>query len=580
MSAPPPKPLRLAAIRICSYRGFPHPVEIKLATPGGHGRSLVLYGENGSGKSSVGKAVRDFLDFRKSAVTFDEYKYRHADPPNADRAVTLVFDGDGETPLEWKPAGRDVAHRQFRDMSRARGWLDYRVVWRASEVQWGDYVEIFRPLVEEILPSCQRGVTNETFGQSWERIVEAAAKNPIKYGAQWAEVDTLHHIIGEFNASLQGFLPELETQANNFLKEFAPWTSMELKWAGGASYNSSVANKFKLGSIQLRMRDRGGDPLQKPSEFLNEARVTAIGLCLYLAGMAQSIPPRRADGSSYPRILVLDDVLLSLDMAHRLPLLRVLRDHFKEWQVLLLTHDRAWYEIAKQQLEGWAHHELFTTRVGDYEQPILREDQDHLYWALQFLQDGHVKAAAVHVRTKFELILKWACESLGLPVKYRQEAHKIPASDFWAAVKSATIDVTPPPSFARNAKGEAIWWQPKVTKERLVPLPLEKRIEHAVSWVLNPLSHSQTVDRYSKEIDEAIFALDELETAIKKAISYQAAGPVMLREMLLTLLQTKAQPANPQPAPPVAAPAAASPPLPIIAAPTTTPATPDAQPPI
>jgi len=320
---------------------------------------------------------------------------------------------------------------------------------------------------------------------------------------------------------------------------------MELKWDGGASYDSRVANKFKLGSIQLRMRDRGGDPLKKPSEFLNEARVTAIGLCLYLAGMARSIPPRRADGSSYPRILVLDDVLLSLDMAHRLPLLRVLRDHFKEWQVLLLTHDRAWYEIAKQQLEGWAHHELFTIRVGDYEQPILREDQDHLYWALQFLQDGHVKAAAVHVRTKFELILKWACESLGLPVKYRQEAHKIPASDFWAALKSAVIEIAPPPGFHRAADGKVNWWQPKAIRERVVSAVLENRIQHAVSWVLNPLSHSQTVDRYRPEIEDAIYAVDELESAVKRAISLEKAGPVLLRQMLLSMLHTKAQPANP-----------------------------------
>lgn len=560
MSAAASKPLRLAAIRICSYRGFPHPIEIRLAAPGDKGRSLVLYGENGSGKSSFGKSVRDFLDFRSGAVNFDDFKYRHADPPNADRGITLIFDDPAHPDLEWKPAGRDAAHPQFKDMARARGWLDYRVVWRASDVQFGDYVDIFRPLVEDILPSCQRGVTNETFGQLWEEITTAAAKNPTRTVYTWQDVDELETDVPIFNTALQAFLPELEKQANKFLGEFAPWTSMELKWGRGANYNSaSRSGKFSLGSVQLRMLDRDGKPLPKPSEFLNEARVTAIGLCLYLAGMARSVPPKRADGSTYPRILVLDDVLLSLDMAHRLPLLSVLRDHFKDWQVLLLTHDRAWYEIAKQQLEGWAHHELFTIRVGDYEQPVLRQDQDHLYWALQFLQDGHVKAAAVHVRTKFELILKWACESLGLPVKYRQEAHKIPASDFWAALKSATIKISPAPCFHRLPDGTVKWWQPKQIEQRVVPLPLDRRIEHAISWVLNPLSHSQTVDRYSKEIDEAIFALDELEDVVRKAISFQSAGPVMLREMLLTVLQQRPAPAAPA-APLAAAPAAAAPP--------------------
>src|ERR1700733_11982241 len=101
MSEPKEKPLRLAAIRICSYRGFPNPVEIKLTTPGGHGRSLLLYGENGSGKSSVGQAVRDFLSYGKKAVEFDEYKYRYTEPPHPDRSITLVFDDAQEANLDW-----------------------------------------------------------------------------------------------------------------------------------------------------------------------------------------------------------------------------------------------------------------------------------------------------------------------------------------------------------------------------------------------------------------------------------------------------------------------------------------------
>lgn len=558
------KPLRLAAIRICSYRGFPHPVEIKLAAPGGHGRSLVLYGENGSGKSSFGKSVRDFLDFRSGAVNFDDFKYRHADPPNADRGITLIFDEPAHPNLEWKPAGRNVAHPQFNDMARARGWLDYRVVWRASDVQFGDSADVFRQLIEEILPSCQRGTSGETFGQSWEKITAAAARRPIKWNEQRGEVENIQRLVKAFNTSLQGFLPELEKQANEFLQEFVSWTSLELKWVTGANYDSSrVSHKFKIGSIHLRMLDRDGKPLSKPSEFLNEARVTAIGLCLYLAGMARSVPPKRADGSTYPRILVLDDVLLSLDMAHRLPLLRVLRDHFKEWQVLLLTHDRAWYEIAKQQLEGWAHHELFTIRVGDYEQPVLREDQDHLEWAKVFLRGGHVKAAAVHVRTKFELVLKWACDKLGLPVKYRQESHKIPASDFWSALKSATIKIAPFPCYKDLPNGRKITWQPKQIEERVIPLTLEKKIEHAVSWVLNPLSHSQSVDRYRLEIEAAISAIDEFETTVKMAVFVENINPLILRQKLLALLLSKPPPAIPLPLPPPAEPFAATEPPPV-----------------
>ncbi len=530
-------PLRLESIRICGYRAFPHPVEIPLK-----GKSLVLYGENGSGKSSLGKAVRDFLDYRAAAVPFGTYQYRHANPPREDRCVTLTFTNGAKPPLVWTHEKRDAAHTEFRDMARSRGWLDYRVVWRASEVQYGDSVEIFRALVEDILPGCQRGASNETFGQAWDRISTAAEKGPTRGTYTRFALERLLAEIKTFNESLQGFLPELEKHANELLAAFVPWTTMELSWGSGSGYNSSRRrySKFHLGSIRLRMRERGGDPLKTPSEFLNEARVTAIGLCLYLAGMARSIPPKRGDGTTYPRLLILDDVLLSLDMAHRLPLLRILREHFSSWQVLLLTHDRAWYEIARQQLtNGWIHQELFTQQVGDYEQPLLRQDQDHLGWAIDFLVQGHVKAAAVHVRTKFEEVLKWACSELGIAVKYHPDPRKVSAKDFWAAVSGATWEDIPPVGRATDGHGKPRWWQPAPDKKPVVPTALKERIAHALSWVMNPLSHSHSVDRYRAEIEDAIFAVNDLEQAIRHAIAMRQAGPVLLREMLLGLMERR-----------------------------------------
>ena len=460
----PTPSLRIESIRICGYRAFPELIEVPLK-----GKSLVLYGENGSGKSSLGKAVRDFLDYRALAVPLDKFRYRHEDPPREDRSVSLTFTDPSVPELVWTPTRRDTSHSEFRDMARSRGWLDYRVVWRASEIQYGDSVDIFRPLVEEILPGCQQGATNETFGINWERIIDMQASKPRRVHNEKLLLRRLQEAIKDFNDSLKGFLPELERHANEFLQAFSPSTKMDLIWSSDVHYNPTIKNKFTHGSIRLKMRDRGGSPLTSPSEFLNEARVTAIGLCLYLAGMARSVPPQRANGTTYPRILILDDVLLSLDMAHRLPLLAILRKHFSSWQVLLLTHDRAWYEIARQQLNGWIHHELFSQQVGNYEQPLLRKDQDHLEWAIDFLVQGHVKAAAVHVRTKFEEVLKWTCEQFGLHVKYHPDPRKIPASDLWGAVSGAKYDQVMPVQRARDAQGKWKWWQPAAVSKPVVP---------------------------------------------------------------------------------------------------------------
>jgi hypothetical protein len=66
---------------------------------------------------------------------------------------------------------------------------------------------------------------------------------------------------------------------------------------------------------------------------------------------------------------------------------------------------------------------------------------------------------------------------------------------------------------------------------------LQKRIEHAVSWVLNPLNHSQTVDRYRAEIEDAIYAIDELQRAVNKAVEVPSVRETVGAEEIVSLLK-------------------------------------------
>ena len=166
-------------------------------------------------------------------------------------------------------------------------------------------------------------------------------------------------------------------------------------------------------------------------------------------------------------------------------------------------------------------------------------DEDHLYRALWFLEMGQVKAAGVHVRAAFEIILKSACYDFGLPVKFHADPRKVPASDLWAAVKPAEYDVLPPMQYAVNGKGKVVSWQPKKKRERVVPPALVQRIEHAVTWILNPLSHSQAVDRYRVEIEDAIYVIDDLDTTVKQALQLRSVHPVLVMQQIVGLLKAR-----------------------------------------
>jgi hypothetical protein len=226
------------------------------------------------------------------------------------------------------------------------------------------------------------------------------------------------------------------------------------------------------------------------------------------------------EGQTYPRLLVLDDVLLSLDLDHRRPLIDTLKKHFAKWQVLLLTHNRAWYDIAKQRLSNrdWQQIELFAVTVGDYESPVVVEDEDHLYRALRYLEPNvaageplDIKAAAVHVRTKFELILKAACERLAVKVPFQRDSKRLTLNALWGSLAAHEETLQGPPTIGTKRDGSKYVQPGKRQHGLVVPKHLAQRVSFSLSWVLNPLSHSESVEQYRAEIFDAIFALDELQ---------------------------------------------------------------------
>jgi hypothetical protein len=84
--------------------------------------------------------------------------------------------------------------------------------------------------------------------------------------------------------------------------------------------------------------------------------LSAVALALYLAAVVETTPP--ASAAHLPRLLVLDDALIGLDLGHRLPLLDLLKsDDFADWQILLMTYAAARFDMASDHLpkDKWAN---------------------------------------------------------------------------------------------------------------------------------------------------------------------------------------------------------------------------------
>ena len=98
-----------------------------------------------------------------------------------------------------------------------------------------------------------------------------------------------------------------------------------------------------------------GQPTQPPRKYLSESHLNSLGIVLFLANA------RIFNKSA--RFLVLDDIVTSFDTHHRRRLLRLLRDEFSDWQIIILTHENIWFDLIKKEMsqQGWLFGEVYAS---------------------------------------------------------------------------------------------------------------------------------------------------------------------------------------------------------------------------
>jgi hypothetical protein len=148
------------------------------------------------------------------------------------------------------------------------------------------------------------------------------------------------------------------------------------------------------------------------------------------------------------KVLVLDDLLIGLDMSNRLPLLKILKNHFIEvpenerFQTIMTTYDKVWFELVKNYFgdTNWKFIEIYSKRLTDedFEIPYIKETQGYLDKAKTYLKEKDNKASAVYIRTEFERIVKSICEKKGLQVNYKTKQKEFTTEDFWEAITNQT----------------------------------------------------------------------------------------------------------------------------------------------
>ena len=471
--------MRITDIEIKNFKAFYGTYRINLHKAG---KNLLVYGENGSGKSSLYFALKRFLESDDNdSPRFQDDRNIFIEDAGYIKLCLRANRWSKQETYEWSDSVKETDDELIIEASRAKGFLDYKDLLKTHYVhRESDTVDVFDLLVETLLANTVSTLTNRTLEEDWADIQPSyPRRNAIN------KIADLEELIESFNIELANRLAELQLKASEILGKFEHNVAINFDFPG-VKYNRenrTLDNQEIFLKVELFDID-----IPRHHHFLNEARLSAISITIYLSSIL--IQPE-----SRLKILALDDVLIGLDMSNRLPVLDILDEYFPEHQIFLTTYDKAWYEIVKQRPSNgkWECAEFYSEKTDEYEIPIHVQDKPYLEKAKAYFNANDYKACVIYLRTAFEAAIKTFCENKGLQVKYRENPKGLTSKDFWDPIKAVKLK-----------DGTSFLDQNLINK-----------IELYRNIILNPLSHARIVPVVKRELSDAIEAVEKLEDKLE-----------------------------------------------------------------
>ncbi len=507
-------------IHITGFKAFPNDFELQL-----EGKHLLMYGENGSGKSSIYYALhcmfqsplksdagKKYFNVSNDDGTPNEQHLKNLNNLDVDSSVWIDFDSrhpfiymldkngyqmtliNGQHPLPASINGCFVNHQ----------FLFHFFNFRNSQK-----INLFPVFIKDILPFCKDDASGFHIGEMYDVLTSSIVKKGRK-------VDTKYlNNIEAFNESVKIIVENINLYVSDlykhyFMDEGENELQIRLRYDSNLDKPENDPNEYwlKYDRIIDRVKENGvvkehlssykklntpfvgleisevlNDgvfrPIPKPQSYFNEAKLTAIALSVRFALLNLD---KEADG----RFLALDDMLISLDMSNRAKVVKFLLDISNRYKIYLFTHDRMFFEYFKHKTKRyknqWVYKEIY---MDDLHKPYMRNSDSYIEEAEHYIKQHKYEIAGNFLRKAAESF----CKSF-LPPKRQLSA------------EYSRLDLN---GMIVNSKKFAI-----ASGMTIIQL-LDDLDEHR-KFILNPSSHdSYDVEKYLYELKRCLNTLKELD---------------------------------------------------------------------
>jgi energy-coupling factor transporter ATP-binding protein EcfA2 len=355
--------IRINKIKLSNYKFFHGDFKLDFK-----GKNVLLYGENGSGKSSIYKALGYLSKLKFDPIEKDKNIFVEAGEPS----IEIDFSNGRELIIDSDLKELPEAFAFLKGLSVFRPMLDYKKLLPIHYIPGGngDKINVYE-LLRDIFKDFSIG----------DGVVLSSIKEPPVY------FEALKKIVNEV------LLEEANTCLGFFDADFVITRFVFTQEFGSDSSVKPVIN------IEIEFKDI---LLDSYHTFLNEARLSALAISLYFAAIRKLLGTLKSDCL---KVLILDDLLISLDMSNRLKLLEILKSVFTDFQIFFFTHDKSLFNIYKSKMD-WESFELYLDDTDPIHKPIIKKGSTPLEKAKGYYATKDLDACCNMIRKELERVME------------------------------------------------------------------------------------------------------------------------------------------------------------------------------
>ncbi|KIA90493.1 AAA family ATPase [Kaistella jeonii] len=524
-------------IKLYNFKAFYGEETIELG-----GKHLLIYGENGSGKSSIYWALYTLLQSStKPLAEIQKYfepkndqnlintsyveSISYIDEASGEKIYTdsvglnsnaeIILENDSSFLIDSRGLQADDLEH-LKNLNKHSDFISHRLLINFYNYRNSKQINLWEVFVRDIFPfiKTNKGNNDKTLSDELRDIKNNQPfifRDPnFKLSRSQTLQSDFDSRISSFNDDISYWINDINSEVNQFFERHFKNNGdkeirISLEYIGDNKLSfSNGFNQFYKGrerwynyvgfnepqiSLKIEIKNEDGNftTISKPQSYFNEAKLTSIGLAVRFTLLLEFIRP-----DFEGKFLALDDLLVSLDMSNRDKVLDIILNVFApKYKIYLFTHERSFFNMVKRRIEYSGNSSLWKVR-----ELYQVKNEDDIYSPKDFPSKGFFSQALHHKNS--------------YPPDY-------PASmNYLRKELEQTFENYLPKEIFKNDDGsdkkklnDKMISAKKLFESLEIDNSILNSIDDYISLLLNPLSHSDLISEIYKIDVEKIFLLVE-----------------------------------------------------------------------